>query len=125
MATPTNAQLGTLLASYFSTSNDALAINFRKHYSPTLTPTSRRKTKAKHFASHITEATFIYRYRNKFPNAIPNLYQCLLKAKWIAADTKPDAFCVSLKVSHLLLVSNGLANRHISFILSVKWLSAK
>jgi hypothetical protein len=39
MATPTNAQLGKLLASYFSTSNDALAINFRKHYSPTISST--------------------------------------------------------------------------------------
>lgn len=93
MVPSTNTQLGKLLATYFSTSNDALAITFRKHYSPTISPTPPRKPKAKHFASHITEATFIYRYRNKFPNAIPNLYQCLLKAKWIAADTKPDAFC--------------------------------
>ena len=93
MAIPTNAQLGKLLASYFSTSNDALAINFRKHYSPTTSSTPPRKPKAKHFVPPITEATFIYRYRNKFPNAIPNIYQCLLKAKWIAADTKPDTFC--------------------------------
>ena len=93
MATPTNAQLGKLLASYFSTSNDALAINFRKHYSPTTSSTPPRKPKAKHFVPPITEATFIYRYRNKYPNAIPSLYQCLIKAKWIAADTKPDDFC--------------------------------
>ena len=93
MATPTNAQLGKLLASYFSTSNDALAINFRKHYSPTISSTPPRKPKAKHFVPPITEATFIYRYRNKYPNAIPSLYQCLIKAKWIAADTKPDDFC--------------------------------
>ena len=69
MATPTNAQLGKLLASYFSTSNDALAINFRKHYSPTTSSTPPRKPKAKHFVPPITEATFIYRYRNKYPNA--------------------------------------------------------
>ena len=93
MATPTNAQLGKLLASYFSTSNDALAINFRKHYSPTTSSTPPRKPKAKHFVPPITEATFIYRYRNKYSNAIPSLYQCLIKAKWIAADTKPDDFC--------------------------------
>ena len=92
MATPTNAQLGKLLASYFSTSNDALAINFRKHYSPTISSTPPRKPKAKHFVPPITEATFIYRYRNKYPNAIPSLYQCLIKAKWIAADTNPDDF---------------------------------
>ena len=90
MAHSTTAQLGKLLASYFSTSIDALAINFRKHYSPIISSTPPRKPKAKHFVPPITEATFIYRYRNKFPNAIPNLYQCLLKAKWIAADTKPD-----------------------------------
>ena len=69
MATPTNAQLGKLLASYFSTSNDALAINFRKHYSPSISSTPLRKPQAKHFVPPITEATFIYRYRNKYPNA--------------------------------------------------------
>ena len=31
MVTPTTNELGKLLASYLSTSNDALAINFRKH----------------------------------------------------------------------------------------------
>ena len=71
MATPTNAQLGKLLASYFSTSNDALAINFRKHYSPTISPTSPRKPKA---------------------NRTTPLYQHLLKAQWIAPDTNPDDF---------------------------------
>ena len=72
MVPSTNAQLGKLLASYFSTSNDALAIHFRKHYSPTISPTSPRKPKAKRTTP---------------------LYQHLLKAQWIAPDTNPDDFC--------------------------------
>ena len=61
-----------------------------------LTPTTSsasHKTKVRRTTSAITEATFTYRYWNKLPNAITNLYQCLLKAKWIAPDTKPDDFC--------------------------------
>ena len=93
MVTPTTNELGKLLASYLSTSNDALAINFRRHYSPTFSVPSSQKPKTKRINAVVTEATFIYRYRNKYPNAIPSLYQCLIKAKWIAADTKPDDFC--------------------------------
>ena len=37
-------------------------------------------------------ATFRYRYWNKSTNPITRLYQCLLNAKWIEADTKPDDF---------------------------------
>ena len=47
MAHSTTAQLGKLLASYLSTSNDALAINFRKHYAPTISATLLQKTKTK------------------------------------------------------------------------------
>lgn len=92
MATPTNAQLGKLLASYFSTSNDALAINFRKHYSPTISPTSSRKPKAKRTTPRVTTATFTYRWLATAPHRITTLYQYLLRAKWIAADTTPDDF---------------------------------
>ena len=92
MATPTNAQLGKLLASYFSTSNDALAINFRKHYSPTISPTSPHKPKAKRTTPRVTTATFTYRWLTTHPNHITTLYQYLLRAQWIAADTQPDDF---------------------------------
>ena len=92
MATPTNAQLGKLLASYLSTSNDALAIHFRKHYSPTISPTSLRTTKTKRPTQRITNATFTYRWLTTAPHRITNLYQYLLRAKWIASDTPPDDF---------------------------------
>ena len=92
MATPTNAQLGKLLASYFSTSNDALAINFRKHYSPTISPTSPRKPKAKRTTPRVTTATFTYRWLTTTPHCITKLYQYLLCAQWIASDTTPDDF---------------------------------
>ena len=92
MATSTNAQLGKLLASYLSTSNDALAIHFRKHYSPTISPTSPRITKTKHPAQRVTNTTFTYRWLTTSPNRITNLYQYLLRAKWIASDTPPDDF---------------------------------
>ena len=91
MATPTNAQLGKLLASYLSTSNDALAIHFRKHYSPILTPTPR-KTQAKRTTPRVTNATFTYRWLATAPQRITKLYQFLLRAQWIAADTKPEDF---------------------------------
>ena len=91
MVTPTNAQLGKFLASYLSTSNDALAIHFRKHYSPILTPTPR-KTQAKRIPCRVTTATFTYRWLLTAPNRITKLYQFLLHAQWIAADTKPEDF---------------------------------
>ena len=92
MATPTNAQLGKLLASYLSTSNDALAIHFRKHYSPTISPTSPRTTKTKRPTQRVTNATFTYRWLTTAPHRITTLYQYLLRAQWIAADTNPDDF---------------------------------
>ena len=92
MVTPTTNELGKLLASYFSTSNDALAINFRKHYSPTTSSTPPRKPKAKRTTPRVTTATFTYRWLNTTPQRITTLYQYLLRATWIAADTTPDDF---------------------------------
>ena len=93
MTTPTCAQLGKLLASYLSTSNDALAIHFRKHYySPTISPTSPRTTKTKRPTQRVTNATFTYRWLPTAPQRITTLYQYLLRAKWIASDTPPDDF---------------------------------
>ena len=91
MVTSTSAQLGKLLASYLSTSNDALAIHFRKHYSPILTPTPR-KTQAKRTTPRVTNAIFTYRWLATAPQRITKLYQFLLRAQWIATDTNPDDF---------------------------------
>ena len=92
MVTPTNAQLGKLLASYLSTSNDALAINFRRHYAPTPILTSPRKTQAKRTTHRVTSSTFTYRWLATAPQRITTLYQYLLRAQWIASDTNPDDF---------------------------------
>ena len=92
METPTTNELGKLLASYLSTSNDALAINFRKHYSPTTSSTPPRKPKAKRTTPRVTTSSFTYRWLNTTPQRITTLYQYLLRAKWIAADTNPDEF---------------------------------
>ena len=92
MVPSTNTQLGKLLASYLSTSNDALAIHFRKHYSPTISPTSPRKPKAKRTTPRVTTATFTYRWLTTTPHRITKLYQYLLRAQWIASDTNPDDF---------------------------------
>ena len=92
MVPSTNTQLGKLLASYLSTSNDALAIHFRKHYSPTISPTSPRKPKAKRTTPRVTTATFTYRWLTTTPHRITKLYQYLLYAQWIASDTNPDDF---------------------------------
>ena len=92
MATPTNAQLGKLLASYLSTSNDALAVHFRKHYSPTISLTSSRTTKTKRTTPRVTNVTFTYRWLATASHRITTLYQYLLRAQWIAADTQPDDF---------------------------------
>ena len=92
MVPSTNTQLGKLLASYFSTSNDTLAIHFRKHYSPTISPTSPRKPKAKRPTPRLTTATFTYRWLATAPQRITTLYQYLLRATWIASDTNPDDF---------------------------------
>ena len=62
MVPSTNTQLGKILATYFSTSNDALAITFRKHYSPTTSSTPFRKPKAKRPTPRLTTATFTYQF---------------------------------------------------------------
>ena len=92
MVPSTNTQLGKLLATYFSTSNDALAITFRKHYSLTTSSRPLSKPKAKRTTPCVTTATFTYRWLNTAPQRITTLYQYLLRAKWIAADTTPDDF---------------------------------
>ena len=92
MVPSTNTQLGKLLATYFSTSNDALAITFRKHYSLTTSSRPLSKPKAKRTTPCVTTATFTYRWLATAPQRITTLYQYLLRAKWIASDTNPDGF---------------------------------
>ena len=111
MAHSTTAQLGKLLASYFSTSNDALAINFRKHYAPTISATLLQKTKTKRTTPRVTTSSFTYRWLTTHPNHITTLYQYLLRAKWIAADTNPDDF--------LAIFSGGTTN------CKIRWISKK
>jgi hypothetical protein len=119
MVTPTNAQLGKLLASYLSTSNDALAIHFRKHYSPILTPTPR-KTPAKRPAPRVTNATFTYRWLATAPQRITMLYQYLLCAQWIAADTQPDDFFTLFtgKASNIRIKWTG-SNLQLAYLIRV------
>ena len=120
MVTPTNAQLGKLLASYLSTSNDALAINFRKHYSPTISPTSPRKPKAKRTTPRVTTATFTYRWLTTAPHRITTLYQYLLRATWIAADTQPDDFFTLFtgKASNIRIKWTG-SNLQLAYLIRV------
>lgn len=40
----------------------------------------------------VTNATFTYRWLATAPQRITKLYQFLLRAQWIAADTNPDEF---------------------------------
>ena len=119
MATPTNAQLGKLLASYLSTSNDALAIHFRKHYSPILTPTPR-KTQAKRTTHLVTSSTFTYRWLASAPQRITTLYQYLLRAQWIAADTQPDDFFTLFtgKASNIRIKWTG-SNLQLAYLIRV------
>ena len=119
MATPTNAQLGKLLASYLSTSNDALAIHFRKHYSPILTPTPR-KTQAKRTTHRVTSSTFTYRWLATAPQRITTLYQYLLRAQWIAAGTQPDDFFTLFtgKASNIRIKWTG-SNLQLAYLIRV------
>ena len=119
MTTPTCAQLGKLLASYLSTSNDALAIHFRKHYSPILTP-SPRKTPAKRPAPRVTTATFTYRWLATAPQRITTLYQYLLRAQWIASDTQPDDFFTLFtgKASNIRIKWTG-SNLQLAYLIRV------
>ena len=120
MATSTNTQLGKLLASYLSTSNDALAITFRKHYSPTTSSTPFRKPKVKRPTPRLTTATFTYRWLTTAPQRITTLYQYLLRAQWIAADTQPDDFFTLFtgKASNIRIKWTG-SNLQLAYLIRV------
>ena len=46
----------------------------------------------KRISPRVTTATFTYRWLTTAPQRITTLYQYLLRAQWIAADTNPDEF---------------------------------
>lgn len=55
------------------------------------TTASSKTTATKHtITPQLQAATFSYRYKST--QKLTQLYQCLLNAKWIALDTKPDDF---------------------------------
>lgn len=91
--------LGKLLAAYLSTSNDTLAVSFRAHYaansSPSAPACSPRFSPAlcirrKPASLRLTSTTFSYRWLESEQRRIIQLYQCLLRADWIASDTNPE-----------------------------------
>lgn len=93
--------LGKLLAAYLSTSNDTLAVSFRAHYaanrslaasvsSPTSSPSPRIRRKPA--GLRLTSASFSYRWFESEQRRIFQLYQCLLRAGWMASNTHPDDF---------------------------------
>ena len=91
--------LGKLLASYLSTSNDTLAVSFRAHYADSSSASACRQTyssapriKRKSTSHRLTSATFSYRWFESEQRRIIKLYQCLLRAGWIASDTNPEDF---------------------------------
>ena len=93
--------LGKLLASYLSTSNDTLAVSFRAHYAATGSPSASVSSPASSHAPRIrrkpaslrlTSATFSYRWFESEQRRIIQLYQCLLRAGWIASNTNPEDF---------------------------------
>jgi len=55
-------------------------------------PTPRTKPR-KPTMPQMTEAVFTYRWLEEEPMRVIRLYQYLLKAKWLADDTKPDDWC--------------------------------
>ena len=123
MVTPPNAQLGKLLASYLSTSNDALAIHFRKHYAPTPILTSPRKTPAKRPVPRVTNATFTYRWLATAPQRITTHHNALSvspRAQWIAADTQPDDFFTLFtgKASNIRIKWTG-SNLQLAYLIRV------
>lgn len=61
-----------------------------RHPQPATTILPRPKRKKT--ALRLTTATFTYRWLQTEPQRITRLYQYLLRAGWIAADTKPDDF---------------------------------
>ena len=76
---------------------------------------SRKRT-----AHRVTTATFTYRWLSTAPQRITTLYQHLLRAQWIAADTQPDDFFSLFegKDSHARIKWTG-SNLQLSYLIRV------
>ena len=74
----------------------------------------------KRVAHRVTTATFTYRWLYSAPQRITALYQHLLRAQWIAADTKPDDFFSLFegKDSHVRIKWTG-SNLQLSYLIRV------
>ena len=59
---------------------------------PPLVKSSLTRPTRKRCSPKLTYATFRYRYWEQHPKCVTRLYQCLLRAQWIAPDTDPDDF---------------------------------
>ncbi len=79
--------------------------------------TSRPRKRAAH---RVTTATFTYRWLSSAPQRITALYQHLLRAQWIAPDTKPDDFFSLFegKDSHVRIKWTG-SNLQLSYLIRV------
>ena len=89
--TLTSAQLAEL-QHCFQRINDILGLSISladAHQSDAQRPSAHPR---KRTALRVTTATFTYRWLVAAPQRITLLYQHLLRAQWIAADTTPDDF---------------------------------
>ena len=89
--TLTSAQLAEL-QHCFQRINDILGLSISladAHQSDAQRPSAHPRKRTAH---RVTTATFTYRWLVAAPQRITMLYQHLLRAQWIAADTKPDDF---------------------------------
>lgn len=89
--TLTSAQLAEL-QHCFQRINDILGLSISltdAHHSDAQRPCARPRKRTAH---RVTTATFTYRWLASAPQRITLLYQHLLRAQWITADTTPDDF---------------------------------
>ncbi|MBQ8386204.1 MAG: hypothetical protein IJX48_02005 [Paludibacteraceae bacterium] len=68
----------------------------------------------------VTNATFTYRWLTNAPQRITTLYQYLLRAQWIAADTQPDDFFTLFtgKASNIRIKWTG-SNLQLAYLIRV------
>ena len=68
----------------------------------------------------VTNATFTYRWLANAPQRITTLYQYLLRAQWIAADTQPDDFFTLFtgKASNIRIKWTG-SNLQLAYLIRV------
>ena len=68
----------------------------------------------------VTNATFTYRWLATAPQRITTLYQYLLRAQWIAADTQPDDFFTLFtgKASNIRIKWTG-SNLQLAYLIRV------